>query len=72
MEAIDNTIKYYELLMTYDNTSKYENYELPEGYHYEFYKNGDEMEWVNIHISSGEFTSFEEDYSIFMIFMIHL
>lgn len=59
MKAIDNTIKYYELLMTYDNTSKYENYELPEGYHYEFYKNGDEMEWVNIHISSGEFTSFE-------------
>ena len=29
MKAIDNTIKYYELLMTYDNTSKYENYELP-------------------------------------------
>lgn len=65
MEAIDNTIKYYELLMTYDNTSKYENYELPEGYHYEFYKNGDEMEWVNIHISSGEFTSFERGLQYF-------
>ena len=65
MEAIDNTIKYYELLMTYDNTSKYENYELPEGYHYEFYKNSDEMEWVNIHISSGEFTSFERGLQYF-------
>ncbi len=40
--------------MYYDNTLKYRNYELPEGYR-EFYKNGDEK-WneSNIHISSGE------------------
>ncbi len=38
----------------------------------EFYKNGDEMEWVNIHISSGEFTSFEIGLRIFMIFMDYL
>ncbi len=37
MKTIDNRIKYYELLMNYDDTSKYINYELPEGYHYEFY-----------------------------------
>ncbi len=65
MKTIDNTIKYYELLMNYDDTSKYINYNLPEGYHFEFYKQGDEKEWINIHISSGEFTSFERGLQYF-------
>ena len=60
MKNIDNTIKYYELLMKYDDTSVFKKYELPEGFHYEFYKLGDELEWVNIHIESGEFTSYEK------------
>lgn len=60
MKVLDNTIKYYELLMKYDDTSKFEKYELPEGFHYEFYKPGDEEEWVMIHIESGEFTSIEK------------
>lgn len=60
MKPYDNTIKYYELLMYYNDTSIYKNYELPEGFHYEFYKPGDEEEWVNIHIESGEFTSIEK------------
>ena len=45
--------------MKYDNISDYKKYELPEGFHYEFFKPGDEEEWVNIHIESGEFTSVE-------------
>ena len=65
MKTIDNRIKYYELLMNYDDTSKYINYELPEGYHYEFYKSGDEEAWINIHILSGEFTSFEKGLQYF-------
>ncbi len=65
MKSLDNTIKYYELLMYYDDTSKYLNYELPEGYHYEFYKTGDEMDWVNIHLLSGEFTSIERGLKYF-------
>ena len=60
MKTYDNTIKYYELLMYYNNTPTYKNYELPEGFHYEFYKPGDEEEWVNIHIETGEFTSIEK------------
>ena len=60
MKTIDNTIKYYELLMKYDDLSTYKKYELPEGFHYEFYKPGDEEEWVHIHIESGEFTSVEK------------
>lgn len=57
MKTIDNTIKYYELLMCYDDTSKYANYELPDGYHYEFYKDGDEDAWVDIILSSGIISS---------------
>lgn len=60
MKSLDNTIKYYELLMKYDDTSKVFHYELPSGFHYEFYQDGDEEEWINIHIESGEFTSFNE------------
>lgn len=60
MKSLDNTIKYYELLMYYNDTSNYIKYDLPERYHYEYFKPGDEEEWVNIHIESGEFTSFEK------------
>ena len=59
MKVMDNTIKYFELLMKYDDTSKYKKYELPDGFHFEFYRDGEEMDWVNIHIESGEFTSIE-------------
>ena len=60
MKSLDNTIKYYELLMKYDDLSIIKRYELPEGFHYEFFKPGDEEEWVRIHIESGEFTSIEK------------
>lgn len=60
MKSLNNTIKYYELLMRYDDTSKLKKYELPDVFHYEFYKPGDEEEWVMIHIESGEFTSIEK------------
>lgn len=57
MKSIDKTLKYYELLMSYNNTKDYPSYDLPVGYHYEFYKPGLEKDWVDIHLSSGEFTS---------------
>ena len=46
--------------MKYDDTDDFKKYELPEGFHYEFFKSGDEEEWVKIHIESGEFTSYEK------------
>ena len=41
METIDKTLEYHELLMTYDDTSKYGVDKLPNGFHYEFFKPGD-------------------------------
>lgn len=68
MKAFDNTIKYFELLMTYDDTSRYTRYDLPSGFHFEFYNNGDMEDWINIHLSSHEFTSVEEGIEIFHSF----
>ncbi len=38
---------------------------MPSEYHYEFYQEGDENDWVNIYISSGEFTSIEKGLDYF-------
>lgn len=65
MKTIDNTIKYYELLMYYKDTNINLNYQLPEGFHFEYYKPGDEEDWINIHIESGEFTSKERGLKYF-------
>ena len=65
MKAIDNTIKYYELLMYYNDTSKYVNYDLPSGFHYELYKDGDENNWVDINLSSGIITSEKKAHEYF-------
>lgn len=60
MRTIDNTIKYIELLMSYDDTSQYINYELPVGYHYEYYKPGNEIEWAEIQVSTAGFSSIDK------------
>lgn len=60
MKVMEKRLKYYELLMTYQDTSKYLEYNLPEGYHISFYQEGDEYEWSKIHVYSGEFTSIEK------------
>lgn len=65
MKNLDNTIKYYELLMSYEDTSKYINFELPIGFHFTFFEEGDELDWVNIHIESGEFSSVEQGLEYF-------
>ena len=72
MKIMDNTIKYYELLMKYDDISDYKKYELPSGFHYEMFKDGDEIDWVNIHIESGEFTSIDRGLKYFHMFTGHL
>ncbi len=65
MNTIEKTLEYHELLMIYSDTSKYSDDKLPNGFHYEFYKPGDESEWSMIHIKSGEFMSMEEGLKIF-------
>ena len=59
METIEKTLKYYPLVMKYDDTSKFKDYKLPEGFKFKFFQPGDEQDWIDIHISSGEFTDEE-------------
>lgn len=65
MNTIEKTLEYHELLMTYSDTTKFGDDTLPEGFHYEFYKLGDENAWSMIHIKSGEFMSMEEGLKTF-------
>jgi len=71
MKTLDNTIKYYELLMKYNDTTNFIQYDLPQEYHYEFFKQNDTLEWVMIHIESGEFTSITEGLKYFNDFYKH-
>ena len=59
MDTIEKTLKYYPLVMKYDDTSKFKEYKLPEGFRFKFFQPGDEQDWIDIHISSGEFTDEE-------------
>lgn len=71
MQPLEKTLKYYELIMTYEDTSTFTNHDLPEEFHYEFYRPGDEIDWVKIHLSSGEFTSQDEGLTYFHQFYDH-
>ena len=58
MKSIDKTLEYHELLMVYDNIPQIENENLPQGFHFEFWKSIDDLnDWISIHIETGEFTS---------------
>jgi len=59
METINRTLKYVDLFM-YRNLNIIPDYQLPEGYKFVLFKDGDEKDWVNIELSSGEFLSFKE------------
>ena len=65
MNALEKRLEYHELLMTYDNLDNIKEYKLPEGYHFEFYKNGDIDDWINIHLSTGEFCNLKKSYQYF-------
>lgn len=60
MKSIEKTLMYYELLMTFSNTSKFQRYDLPDGYYYEFYQSGDEKQWVEIQLESGSICNSEK------------
>ncbi len=58
----DKRIKHYELLLEKDLDSIH-NFELPQGYHFEFYKNGDRDTWIEIEKSAKEFSDYDEGVS---------
>lgn len=65
MNSINRTLKYQDLYLIHKNLDNIKDYELPDGYRFVFYKNGDEKDWVNIELLSGEFISFKEGMEAF-------
>lgn len=58
----DKRIKHYELLLENDLDNITE-YTLPDGYHFEFYKDGNRDAWIEIEKSAKEFSSYDEGLS---------
>ncbi len=58
-DNLDWRIKYYELLLE-RNLENIPKYDLPTGYRFVFYKDGDRDSWIDIEKSAKEFESYEQ------------
>ena len=70
MNSIEKTLEYHELVMCMDNISEYGvDTTLSDEYVFSFYSGENDMlEWAKIHLSSGEFTSYNRAVNYFEIF----
>ncbi len=69
LKSFENTLEYHELLMTLDNLNETNNYTLPENFKFTYWDNSKNIEdWVNIHISTGEFASYKLAFQTFYDF----
>ena len=65
LKSFEETIKYYELLMVRDLVD-IDIYPLPKGFSFVFWDKDDCLnDWLNIHLSTGEFNSIPDAISIF-------
>lgn len=58
----DKRIKHYELLLE-SSLDSISEYPLPDGYHFEFYQDGDRDAWIEIEKSAKEFSDYDEGIS---------
>ncbi len=63
---IDKSIPYYPLIMYKCDTKDYPKYELPEGYEFVFYKDGDAEKWSEVQTAVGSFESVEIGTQVFL------
>ncbi len=63
-DSIEKRLEYHELIMVNDNLTNTPNYDLPQGYRFEFFNNNIK-DWVTIHLNSEEFTCVEHAESVF-------
>ena len=62
---IDKSLPYFPLTLVKTDTEKYPRRELPLGFHFAFYKAGDEVHWAEIERSLGQFETVEEGVACF-------
>ncbi len=63
---IDTSIPYIPLVMHKTDADNYPKYELPEGYSFVFYKDGDAQYWSEIQTAVGSFGSVETGVEVFL------
>ena len=69
MDTIEKTLEYHPLIMTLDNLDNIQKYELPKGYKFVFWQDDCNVEdWINIHMRTGEFASWDEGENTFHSF----
>lgn len=69
MNSVDKTLAYYELLMVRNDLSNLEEFVLPYGFSFEFWRDEHDLQdWINIHIKSGEFVTEEYAKKVFQDF----
>lgn len=57
---LDKSIPYLKIFMKRDKNSSIIPYNLPKGFSYTYFKEGDEKAWAEIELSVGEFQTLEE------------
>ena len=65
VEMVDKSIPYYPLTMVKEDTENYPRYDLPAGYKFVFYQNGDEKHWAEIEADVAQFSSVEKGIECF-------
>lgn len=70
MESINRTLKYVDLLLV-RGLDDIPVMSLPEGFRFVLFQDGDEKNWVDIEVSSGEFLSFDEGIEAFNYYYGH-
>jgi len=56
----DSRLKYYHIVMEMDDSVPVETYDLPEGYSFVTYEDGDREDWISIEWSAKEFTCYAD------------
>ena len=58
---LDKSLPYYDIIMkaTYSSATTHKIIDLPKGYHYKFYEDGDELHWAKIETSVDEFENLD-------------
>lgn len=62
---IDKSVEFYSVILYKRDVGNRPSFELPEGYFFDFYKDGDELFWAEIEVSLGQFETIEEGIACF-------
>ncbi len=60
LDNIEPKIKYYEIMLYNDDNRPFDEYPLPEGFRFVYYKDGDRDSWIEIEKSAKEFDNYED------------